>query len=462
VSTSAVDVGRRPALERRAAVAAEPWFSWAGAISLLVLVVWAVPIKTYRLPVHLPFSLELYRLLLIVFIGAWAVAIVTGRRGISAAGLGKPIALLGAVSVLSIVANTHELTGAGLETQAVKSLSYFLSFLVAYLLVCSTLQSLSAVELVVRALVLGAAAIAVAAIYEARTNYDVFDHLHKWFSFFEPTRDVKESAKRGTRLRVRASAQHPIALGAALTMAMPLAAYLASQAKTKARSYFWGCVGLLVVVGALMTVSRTVVSMVVAMAVVALIVRKRVVTRFWPVAIVLGIAVHVAAPHTLGSLYHSFKPKGGLVHAQSGREGAVGSGRVADIAPGIRSWKQAPFLGHGLGTGKVARSNEPGAIVDPKTGEPIIFDDQYLNSLVSIGFLGLAGVLWFVWGAVRRLVGSARRRFDAAGDLMAACAIACAGFGVAMLTFDAFAFVQCTLIFFLVAAIGLRARALVE
>ena len=49
-----------------------------------------------------------------------------------------------------------------------------------------------------RALVLGAAAIAVAAVYEARTNYDVFDHLHKWFSFFEPTRAIKESAKRGT------------------------------------------------------------------------------------------------------------------------------------------------------------------------------------------------------------------------------------------------------------------------
>ena len=49
-----------------------------------MLVVWAVPIKSYRLPVALPFSLELYRLLLIVLVGAWVVAIVTG----SAAGLG--------------------------------------------------------------------------------------------------------------------------------------------------------------------------------------------------------------------------------------------------------------------------------------------------------------------------------------------------------------------------------------
>jgi hypothetical protein len=216
------------------------------------------------------------------------------------------------------------------------------------------------------------------------------------------------------------------------------------------------------VVGALTTVSRTVVLMALAMTIVGLLVRKRLVLRHWPLALVLLAAVHVAAPHTLGSLYHSFLPKGGLVHSQTARQGETGSGRVADIGPGIRSWKQAPVFGHGLGTGKVSRSDEPGAIVDPKTGAPIIFDDQYLNSLVSIGLLGLIGVLWFVWGAVRRLVGSARRLVGPESDLIAACAVSCAGFGVGMLTFDAFAFVQCTLVFFLIAAIGLRARALAE
>jgi O-antigen ligase/polysaccharide polymerase Wzy-like membrane protein len=461
VSSTAVELGR-PELERQAATRAESWFSWGGAIGLLVLVVWAVPIKSYRLPVALPFSLEVYRLVLIVLVGAWLVAILTGSRGISAGALAKPIVLLAAVGVLSIVANTHSLSSEGLQSQAIKSLTYFLSFLLAYLLVCSTIQTLSAAELVVRALVLGGGAIAIAAIYEARTNYDVFDHLHKWFSFFEPTRAIKESAKRGTRLRVKASAQHPIALGAALTMAMPLAAYLVTRARSSAGAFFWGATGALCVVGALTTVSRTVVLMAVAMTIAALLVRKQAVTRFWPLGIVLLAAVHLAAPHTLGSLYHSFLPKGGLVHSQTAREGNVGSGRVADIGPGLRSWKQAPVFGHGLGTGKIARSNEPGAIVDPKTGAPIIFDDQYLNSLVSIGFLGLIGVLWFVWGGVRRMVGTAKRVRGPAGDLVAACAVACAGFGAGMLTFDAFAFVQCTLVFFVIAAIGLRTRALVE
>ena len=134
---------------------------------------------------------------------------------------------------------------------------------------------------------------------------------------------------------MHASAQHPIALGAALTMAMPLAAYLATRARNQAAAFFWGATGVLCVVGALTTVSRTVVSMAIAMTIVTLLVRKQVVARFWPFGIVLLAAVHIAAPHTLGSLYHSFLPKGGLVHSQTAREGNVGSGRVADIGPGL-------------------------------------------------------------------------------------------------------------------------------
>jgi hypothetical protein len=459
VSESAVGLGR-PSLERSAGERVESVLSWGGAISLLVLVVWLVPIKTYRLPVSLPFSLEAYRLLIIVLIGAWIVGIISGTRGISAAGLAKPVILLAAVATLSVLANATSLSHAGQQTQAIKSLTYFLSFLVAYLLVCSTIDSLSAVELVVRALVLGGAVIAVFAVYESRTHYDVFDHLHKWFKFFEPTRTVRQAARRGGRLRVHASAQHPIALGAALTMTMPLALYLASRARTQGSKLFWGGIGGLVAVGAVTTISRTVVSMAIVMLIVALLVRAQAVRRYWPALIVVVAAVHLAAPHTLGSLYHSFAPHGGLIESQTRRASAVGSGRVADIAPGLRSWRQAPFFGHGLGVGKTRGTVGPGAIVDPKTGAPLIFDDQYLNSLVSIGFLGLIGVLWFVWGGVARLVGTARRLRGPAADLIAACAAACAGFGAGMLTFDAFAFVQCTLIFFLIAAIGLRARAL--
>ena len=51
---------------------------------------------------------------------------------------------------------------------------------------------------------------------------------------------------------------------------------------------------------------------------------------------------------------------------------------------------------------------------------------------------------------------AARRATGPPGDMLVACAVSCAGFGVAMFFFDAFAFVQSTLVFVFLAALGLR------
>ena len=435
--------------------------AWAWGVSLFVLVVWLIPIKTYRLPVPLPFSLEVYRLLMLLLLAALGYGVVQGTRKVSAAGFAKPVVLLAAAGSLSVLVNARATSQAGMEATAIKSLPYFLGFAIAYVLVCSTVDSIRAIQLVLAALVVGASVVAVAALYESRTHYNVFEHLHTWFKFLVHTR-VTEDTQRGARLRVRASAQHPIALGAALTLAVPIAAYLASRAATRARSLAWGAAGVLLVVGAFATVSRTVVLMAAAMIVVALVVRGRAVRRYWPVAVAVVAAAHFAAPGAMSSLYHAFAPRAGLIQSQTALGGNVGSGRLADIAPGLQSWEQAPFFGHGLGTGNSTGSSVPGAIVNPKTGAPIIFDDQYLNSLVSIGFVGLLAVVWFVWGAAWRLGGTARRIRGRDGDLVAACAVSCAGFAAGMFTFDAFAFVQCTLLFFVIAALGLRARTLIS
>jgi hypothetical protein len=463
VSASAVgDRSVQAAVQPRLRGESEALFSWTGAIALLVLVIWLIPIKAYTLPVHLPFSLELYRLLLILFIVVWLGAAFAGRQRISAGGFAKPLILLAAVGVLSIVANLHVIVNDGLQTQALKSLSYFLSFLVAYLLVLSTVESVGAIEVIVRAFVIGGAIVAISALYESRTHYNVFQHLATWIPLLHPTHVFADSHVRGGRLRVMASAQHPIALGAALVMGVPLAIYLVSRARTRAHAYFWWTSAALLLAGAMATVSRTVVLMAIAMVVVGLYLRRRAIVRRWPVLIVIAVAVHFAAPGAVTHMYQAFFPKQGLAGSQEGKSGAVGSGRLADIAPGLRSWEQVPFFGHGLGTGLTSGTVGTGAIVDPKTGAPIIFDDQYMNSLVSIGVLGLVGVIWFVWGSGLALVRAARDRLDREGDLLAACAAATVGFAAGMLTFDAFSFVQCTLIFFLIAALGLRVRALQE
>jgi hypothetical protein len=450
--------GLPPVAERAAAGAREGWLSWNRALAALVLVVWLVPIKLYTLPVHLPFNLELYRLLLLALVLVWLGAAVAGARPIAAGGLGRPALALAAVATLSVLANLHAIDGAGLQTQALKSLSYFVGFLLAYALVCSTVDGSRGVRVVTRAIVAGGGVVALAALYESRTRYNVFTHLHSWLPLLHPTHAAAAGHVRSGQLRVVASAQHPIALGAALVLAVPLALWLAAHARTRLRALLgWAAAGLLLA-GAVATVSRTVILMAVAMLAAGLVVRGREVARRWPLLLVLVLALHVAAPGSVTHLYRAFFPKQGLSTSLDARSGAVGSGRLADLGPAARSWQQAPFLGHGLGTGGDAGT--VGAIVDPNSGVPIVFDDQYLNSFVSIGALGLAAVVWFVWGAGGALVRRGRRRAGPDDDLIAAFGVSAVGFAAGMLTFDAFSFVQCTLLFFVIAALGLKLREL--
>ncbi|MES1239827.1 MAG: hypothetical protein ABUL57_03095, partial [Chloroflexota bacterium] len=105
MSTSALELRAADPIRRETPVAAEALWSWGGALALLVLAVWLVPIKNYRLPVNLPFSLEVYRLLIILYVFAWVVAVAAGTLRVDAGGLGKPVALLIGVGILSLLSN---------------------------------------------------------------------------------------------------------------------------------------------------------------------------------------------------------------------------------------------------------------------------------------------------------------------------------------------------------------------
>jgi len=179
--------------------------------------------------------------------------------------------------------------------------------------------------------------------------------------------------------------------------------------------------------------------------------------------IVFLAVTHFAAPGVVSHVYKRFDPKGGLVKQQQTRAGQRGSGRLADLGPGLRRFEQSPLFGYGLGT-VAARGEIAAAARDtPQESVSIIFDNQYMNTLVTLGACGFLGVVWFAWGAFLKVGRMAKRGRDGPGaGLMSACAIACAGFSIGLLTFDAFSFVQSTLMFFLIAALGLTARRLVR
>jgi hypothetical protein len=437
-----------------------PIFTWPHALATLVAVIWLIPIKLYSLPINVGFNLEVYRLLLLLLVLGWVIAGITGRANADAAGHGRPLLVLTVSTIATQIAYMRGLDSDLLETEALKSLSYFLSFLVAFLLITSLVRSVAEVNRLLKVLVLGGVVVGASALYESRSGYNVFGQLDRWLPFDREPLEV--NAVRSGRLRVQASAQHPIAFGCALMLLLPLALYLSQSAVSNAARRLWLFGGLIIAAGAMTTISRTIVVMGIVMIVVALRLRPRMLVRYWPVVLLLPFVVHAFAPGALGGLYKSFFPEQGLVSDLNARAGEGGSGRFADVEPGFDLWAQSPIVGQGLGS-----QLSTGSSTGPTAGIPgagrqteIIFDNQYLNTLVSAGALGIVGALWFIWGAAIKLGRAAKRTVGPPGELIAACSIACWGFAASLFLFDAFSFVQSTLVFFIIAALGLRMREL--
>jgi hypothetical protein len=436
-----------------------PTLTWPNAIAAFGLVVWLIPARGYSLPITLPFNLEPYRLVLAALVVGLVAAVVAGRAKLEFLGFGIPLAILATTATVSAILNYDEIGVTAGDPGAVKALSYYLGFLAVFVLVASTIKTHAAMDTVVRALVIGGTIVAFAAIYESRVGYNYFDHLHEWFPVL-----VRESRTvfdvRGGNVRVYASAQHPIALSAALFMTFPLALYLVGRASSVLRSRLWIAAAGICAMGAVATISRTTVIMGLALLVVGLWVRGRQVLRFWPLILVLPIAIHFAVPGALGGIYHAFFPQEGLTGDLTTRSGEQGSGRFADVGPGLRVWSDSPLVGSGIGNRVTSGESGAAQTAEGAEGAVIFFDNEWLGTLVSLGVLGIVGTAWFIWGSLVTVGRFARRVRGPRSELAAVCAAAIGAFGVSMFVFDAFAFVQSTILFFAIAALGLQARRL--
>jgi polysaccharide biosynthesis protein PslJ len=362
-------------------------------------------------------------------------------------GFEGPIFVVVFAALSSILANTNRVSSFGLDAEVTKELSFFASYVLLFFAFSTVAQRPDVLNFVVRFLVLGATGIAVLAMVESRFGYNAFDALARKLPFLEPTQAVAGLPDFGrNRLRAFGPAQHPIALGALFVMLLPLAIYLE---RATGRRRWWAAAAVLAL-GAFSTVSRTTVIMLAVGALVLLVLRPRETSRLWPAALVLVVAAQLAVPGTLGGLRRSFFPKEGLIaeqerHAQSRYAG----GRVSDLAPSAREFTNAPLLGQGFGT----------RIPTGPNANARLLDDQWLKSLLETGIVGVAGLLWLVVRAVRRFGIAARREGLAAGWFFTAVTASVASFAVGMLFYDAFSFIQSTLVFYIL--LGLGAGALV-
>jgi hypothetical protein len=437
---------------------------WQSIVVAIVVVLFFIPIKRYALPSSLPFNLEPYRVLIALVALAWIISLLIDPRvRLRRSGFEGPLAAFALVVVASVAVNAATIEGNGLSQIVTKTLTFWASFLILFYFVVSVVRTRAQIERVVRWLVGCGAVVAAEALYEYRTHDNLFNHLAQLFpylQYLDPTKTAGLDASYLTRsggYRAYASAAHPIELSAVLVMLLPLAIYLFKSTRQRR----WLLAALLLGSGLLSTLSRTGFVMLAVLVFVYTVSRPRHMRRLLPLLVPVVVVVYAAVPHALGSLYAEFFPKGGIVAQQNAQEqdnSLQSTGRLARIGPAISEWSAKPVLGEGFGSRVTSYNGVRGGQVGPVAQ---VFDDQWLTSLLETGALGVIVIFWLLRRPVRRLKPIARR-YDADGWLALALIAGIDAFTVGMLTFDAFGFIQVTILTFLLMALAaalLKSRA---
>jgi polysaccharide biosynthesis protein PslJ len=417
--------------------------AWPTLLGAILVVILFIPIRRYTIGSGGPVAIEPYRVLIAVVLGCWFLALAADPKvRWHPTGWGAPVFALWLTILASLALNLGRVNAVG--SLVLKQLSFFLSYFLVMCFISSILRRGASLDRMLRLLVGGGTVVAFLALVEWRTGTNIFNSLHILFPFLT-YHDVGEGMVRGSGVRALASAQHPIALGAALVMLLPLCVYLN---KRSGRPWWLACAGLLTL-GALSTGSRTAAVMLIVTFVCFLWLKRKETIRMLPQLLVLVCCVQAVMPGTIGSFKAILNPN--YVVKEQSYEGGTGSGRLADIGPAMGELSAGnPFVGLGFGTRITSQS-------DGDVGGAQILDDQWLGTLLEIGFAGAATLMWLFVRAIRRLAAVARSDTGADGWLATTLATSLTAFVVGMFTFDAFAFIQVT--FFAFTMLGFAAVA---
>lgn len=241
---------------------------------------------------------------------------------------------------------------------------------------------------------------------------------HFYVPGLHATAELGAGAVRSSFHRPAGTARHPIELGAALAMVLPIALHFAFSAEGRDRVWRWVCVGLLGL-AIPMSLSRT--------AILGVIVVTIVLLPTWPpvrqrAALVIGGAwatvMWLAIPGLVGTLRNLF--------TNAGTDPSV-TDRTARYARIGGLLAHHVVFGRGLGTFIPSRY--------------FILDNQYIGTTLETGLVGLAALLLVMvvsYGSARgarRLMSDPVER-DLAQSLAASAAVAL----VVFFTFDALSF----------------------
>jgi hypothetical protein len=424
--------------------------AWPTLLGLIILVIVLIPVKRYTLGGGFPFQLEPYRVLIAGISFMWIASLMADPdTRLRRTGLELPILLFGIAVIGSLITNLGR--ASSLSGDVLRTISTWVGFFLLMYLAAGAIKTRRQLDWMLTLIVGSCTIVAVAAILEARTGQNYFNGLERAIPVLDfDAGNTVAPAERGGEVRAYGSAQHAIPLGAMLVMMLPLAFYLFQRTQQK----WWLGAGLLLVMGALSTTSRTAVVMLIVIGLVFFWLKRAAVIRLLPWLPVGLVVIQVAMPGTLGTFKAIFFPKQGLIAEEQEGEG-TGTGRVADIGPSLTEWGRQPFFGQGFGTRLTSQ-------FDPLQNARIL-DDQWLSSLLEVGLVGVAALLWLIVRAIRRLKLFAKNDDSDYGWLLTGFAASIYAFAIGMITYDAFSFIQVTFMLFLLlglssAALRLRGR----
>ena len=266
---------------------------WQALTALLIAIVMFVPIGRYSIPLALPFGLELYRLSVAALLGAWTCSLLVDRNvSLRHSPYDRAFAVILVALFGSLVLNVGRV--APLATPVLKSITFFLSFLLVHYFIVSVVRTREGVVTIAKALVCCGSFVAVFAVVQQRTGFNLFDHVGQVL----PLRyEEPPSAIRDGLLRAVASASHPIELGAMLAMLVPIGIALSFTGNRR----WWIATGLLVV-GLMASVSRTPVLVTVTAGLILLWLRPRDMRKLFPLLIPLVVVVKIALPGSIATV----------------------------------------------------------------------------------------------------------------------------------------------------------------
>jgi hypothetical protein len=442
---SSTDAARRPASVRRDAFPYTrrplPW-----VLAAFMAMVFFIPVDGTELKVNIGVDAHPDRFAVILLVLAW-VWFGGDQRAFVRTKRSKLFVMAACVflvvAVASLMFDAPRIINMGELQLSEKKFALLVSFLVLGWFALSALR-FEDLRGFISYLIGLAVLMAIGMLVERHTGYNVF---YEWTrTIFKPIATVIPSPTdihpglndEEGRAIVVGPTRHGLAATAMLVMIMPFALVRMLDAASRRSRWLNAFAFMLLIGGAVATDRKTALLVPFAVVVYVAWYRPRLL-RLAPIGLVLVVgAIHFAAPGSLGTLLE-------VNHDVNNTSTLHREHDFTDLRPDVLA-----HLAFGRGYGAV------------NTEEPYVFrinDDEYLDELWTVGFVGLFAFIWLILAPVVLARKAIRLRGPTVSSLALAASAGCVAFFVACALFDSWSYSEPSYIFFLLGGLTTIAAA---